>query len=357
MVVSCPWIQAQHGHPDAGERVGSTSSAAIKEEELSRDLPQKLGSGEQALRNYLSAMTASLRRGIQLRKSEKSRVLIALPPFYYHTRVALPSFQPASSRKFCTRHGQALIPLRWPRSDAYPSPALATVRTATVSVHAPRIHVLRKTLRQCGGRHRECPHAAVSRRPRTPPRHPRHHPLAPLLAPHSPRKPAAPNLAHGADAAGMLPWGTLSLPDALTAGNPLLARTVPQQCARAQYPRRPHTFAELICGAPRILANTVITSPSPAQVVKAQELAEHLRVSALRVSPLSIHLPAHARALGPYGLGYGCGCGLAPPDRPTRLELARSAQMSAMGAASSSALSVTPLSLPCTTHYALRTTR
>ncbi|KAJ7658315.1 hypothetical protein DFH06DRAFT_1408017 [Mycena polygramma] len=57
---------------DAGERVNGGHPALGAE--LSRDLPQKLGSGEQSLKNYSSATTASLHPGIQLGKAEKSRV-------------------------------------------------------------------------------------------------------------------------------------------------------------------------------------------------------------------------------------------------------------------------------------------
>ncbi|KAJ7676002.1 hypothetical protein DFH06DRAFT_1171218, partial [Mycena polygramma] len=94
------------------------------------------------------------------------------------------------------------------RLAACPSPALTTMRTATVSVHPPHI-------RACGTHGRSTWRMRplcllftyVSRRPQTARRRPRRAstPLrTPLLS--SPTKPRAPNLAHGADVAGILPW-------------------------------------------------------------------------------------------------------------------------------------------------------
>ncbi|KAJ7603446.1 hypothetical protein DFH06DRAFT_1488131, partial [Mycena polygramma] len=96
-----------------------------------------------------------------------------------------------------------------------------------------------------------------------------HHPLMAL----TPRtKPPALNLAHVADVAGMLPGvcGTLPSPDAIVAAV-RDSGTLPQQCATVQYPRRPHTLAELYA-APLVFSPTP-SSRGPRQLGKAQELA------------------------------------------------------------------------------------
>ncbi|KAJ7675956.1 hypothetical protein DFH06DRAFT_1435631 [Mycena polygramma] len=182
------------------------------------------------------------------------------------------------------------------RLAACPSPALTTMRTATVSVHPPHI---------TGGRRGECDHFAYYSQLC----------LAVLKRRVVALAPRAPNLAHGADVVGMLRgvcvW-TLPLPDVLVAAVPLAQ---PGRAQGRSLPARPHPrLGDLICGVPGLPSPTPSSRPRARlqpQLGKAQERGASLlypRVPPPLNSPPSRASPAH------YGrtAGIWMWCGVAP---------------------------------------------
>ncbi|KAJ7675995.1 hypothetical protein DFH06DRAFT_1318139 [Mycena polygramma] len=121
------------------------------------------------------------------------------------------------------------------------------------------------------------------------------------------------------DAASVEPaemWPEVSDLQAVTpfiVGNPRLVHSTQQS------PARPHTrLAEISCGAPRVLANTVVASPRQPQLGKAEELAERRAAPSTAASLFvcllfSICRPtAHSPRVS--GVRLGSGCGVAPPN-------------------------------------------
>ncbi|KAJ7638014.1 hypothetical protein DFH06DRAFT_644539 [Mycena polygramma] len=166
------------------------------------------------------------------------------------------------------------------------------MRTATVSVHAPRIHTLRKALRECGGRrgewadspcHLQLRPAILERRLVALAAYPHLLAPTPLLTYHT--NPLAPNLcALDADVMRMLPgmWDLQTMPppiiasrpkDALIIANPRLAH--PRSAQRRRLPAFMR-LAELLC----VLASAARAYPCQhrrnhrPQLGKVQGLAE-----------------------------------------------------------------------------------
>ncbi|KAJ7637972.1 hypothetical protein DFH06DRAFT_1335615 [Mycena polygramma] len=306
-----------------------TSSVAIKEAEAELVPSHKLGSGDQSLKNYPSTMSVAppgasspgKRRRVayrtpallsttlsspcrppsQLQASSSAR---ARPAQCFDPRVYAPEM---SGKLASSSAGLALT-----RLAACPSHALTTMRTATVSVHAPRIYGSEEVAAASASTLPTTIYSCVPR-PRTPCRRPPHHPLAPpLLAPHSPPQAAAPNLCVRADGVEMLPemWGDAA-PDVLIAAS--------WQCATAQS-LRPHSYAP--CRAQLRLPckpyPSVHRRHEHSRQPQLGKLAE--RCAASSTAPLHVvcfllsirRPPAHSLRVS--GVRLGSGCGVVAPN-------------------------------------------